>query len=153
MEVHSDYRDLLELFNAHSVEYLVVGAYALAFHGAPRFTRDMDLLVRPTKENAERVVTAIVEFGFSDSGLTTADFDRPDQVIQLGYDPVRIDMMTSLSGVSWEEAWDGRAAGECGGVPVQYLGREQYIGNKRAAGRLKDLADVEEIEKLSEPGR
>ncbi len=152
MEVPNDYRDLLELFNAHSVEYLVVGAYALAFHGAPRFTRDMDLLVRPTTGNAERVLAALAEFGFPDSGLAIADFDRPDQVIQLGYEPVRIDMITSVSGVSWEEAWNGRAAGECGGVPVQYLGREQYIANKRAAGRLKDLADVEEIEKLSKPG-
>jgi predicted nucleotidyltransferase len=153
MEVPSDYRDLLELFNAHSVEYLVVGAYALAFHGAPQFTRDMDLLVRPTTENAERVLTALAEFGFPDSGLTSDDFDRPGQVIQLGYEPVRIDMITSVSGVPWEEAWEGRAAGDCGGVPVHYLGRDQYIANKRASGRLKDLADVEEIEKLSKPGR
>jgi hypothetical protein len=145
MEVHSDFRDLLELFNAHRVEYLVVGSYALAFHGAPRLTRDMDLLVRPTRANAQRILTALDAFGFASLHLTVEDFDRPDQVLQLGVPPVRIDIMTSIEAVAWDEAWSGRAAGQCGGVPVHFLGREQYITNKRAIGRPKDLGDLDAL--------
>ena len=145
MEVHSDFKELLELFNVHRVEYLVVGSYALAFHGAPRLTRDMDLLVRPTRANAKRILVALAEFGFASLHLAVEDFDRPDQVLQLGVPPVRVDLMTSIEGVSWEEAWEGRAAGDCGGVPASFLGRDQFIANKRAIGRLKDLADIEAL--------
>lgn len=145
MEVHSDFRDLLELFNAHRVEYLVVGSYALAFHGAPRLTRDMDLLVRPTPANAKRILAALDDFGFASLHLAAEDFDRPDQVLQLGVPPVRVDIMTSIEAVTWDEAWAGRASGECGGVPVHYLGREQFIANKRALGRARDLADIEAL--------
>ena len=145
MEVHNDFKELLECFNAHRVEYLVVGSYALAFHGAPRFTRDMDLLVRPTRANAECILAALAEFGFGSLHLTVDDFDRPDQVLQLGVPPVRVDLMTSIEGVSWEEAWEGRAAGDCGGVPVCFLGRNEFIANKRAAGRPRDIADLDAI--------
>ena len=145
MDVHSDFRELLELFNAHGVEYLIVGSYALAFHGAPRLTRDMDLLVRPTPANAERILAALDEFGFASLHLTVDDFDRPDQVLQLGVPPVRVDIMTSIEAIPWDEAWSGRASGRCGGVQVQFLGREQYIKNKRAVGRSKDLGDLDTL--------
>ncbi len=145
MEVQPDYRDLLELFNGHKVDYLIVGAYALAFHGAPRYTGDIDILVKPDTDNAQRVIRAIDKFGFGSLGLGITDFEEPDNVIQLGVPPVRIDIITSLSGVSWEEAFNGRVEGKYGDTPVYYIGREQFILNKRAVGRNKDLADIEAI--------
>jgi hypothetical protein len=145
MEVQPDFRDLLALFNAHHVEYMIVGGYALAFHGAPRFTGDLDILVRPDPGNAQRVLSALDEFGFASVGLTKEDFARPDQIVQLGVPPVRIDIITTITGVSWEEALKGRKAGIYGEIPVHYIGREQFIANKRATGRKRDLADLEAL--------
>jgi hypothetical protein len=145
MEVQPDYRDLLALLNARGVEYLVVGAYALAFHGAPRFTGDIDILIRPAPDNAQRALEALADFGFTFPNLTAADFQNPNKVVQLGVPPVRIDLITSITGVSWEEADSHKAPGTYGDIPVNYLGREQYIANKRATGRKKDLADLEAL--------
>jgi hypothetical protein len=143
METQPDFRELLALFSAHHVEYLIIGGYALAFHGAPRFTGDLDILVKPDAANAQRILTALQAFGFAATGLTQSDFETPEQVVQLGVPPVRIDLITSLTGVSWDEAWAGRTAGTYGDVPVYYIGREQFITNKRATGRTRDLADLE----------
>ena len=143
METQPDFRELLALFNARHVEYLIVGGYALAFHGAPRFTGDLDIFVQPAAVNAQRILTALEAFGFASVGLTPSDFERPDQVVQLGVPPVRIDLITSMTGVSWDEAWAGRIAGRYGDIPVYYIGREQFVANKRATGRTKDLADLE----------
>ena len=145
MEVQPDFRELLALFNKHGVEYLVVGGYALAFHGAPRFTGDIDLLVRADERNAARVVDALGEFGFGSLGLAPRDFTSPDQVIQLGTPPVRVDLLTSLTGVSWEQAVASRVRGSYGDVPVYFIGREEFIANKRATGRKRDLADLEAL--------
>jgi hypothetical protein len=143
METQPDFRELLALFNARHVEYLIVGGYALAFHGAPRFTGDLDIFVKPDAVNAQRILHALEAFGFASVGLTASDFERPDQVVQLGVPPVRIDLLTSLTGVSWDEAWVGRVAGRYGDTPVYYIGREQFVANKRATGRTKDVADLE----------
>lgn len=143
METHPDFRELLALFNAHHVEYLIVGGYALAFHGAPRFTGDLDIFVRPEAANAQRILTALAAFGFASVGLTPSDFEHPDQVVQLGVPPVRIDLITSITGVSWDEAWAGKVSGRYGDIPVSYIGREQFVANKRATGRTKDVADLE----------
>ena len=145
MEVQPDFKELLALFNAQKVDYIIVGAYALASYGSPRYTGDMDILVYPDPENAKRILLALNEFGFGSLGLTEEDFTTPDRVIQIGVIPVRIDLVTSLTGVSWEEAVRGRVAGSYGDVRVYYLGREQFILNKRALGRKKDLADLEAI--------
>lgn len=145
MEVEQDFKELLESLNAHDVEYVIVGAYALAFHGAPRFTGDLDILVRPSPENAARVLSALEDFGFGSLGLFPDDFQKPDHVVQLGVSPVRVDILTSITGVSWEEAEAGKAIGAYGGVQVSFLGREQVIANKRALGRKKDLADLESL--------
>ncbi len=145
MEVQKDFRDLLELLNAHKVEYMIVGAYALAFHGAPRYTGDIDIFVRPDPENAQRVMAALNDFGFGSAGLTAADFEIGDKVVQLGFPPVRVDIVTSITGVSWEEAASGRVEGIYGNIPVNYIGREQFILNKRVLGRKKDLADLEAL--------
>jgi hypothetical protein len=145
MEVQSDFRDLLASFNKHKVEYLIVGGYALAFHGAPRYTGDIDLLVRPDPVNAQRIMAALQEFGFGSVGLAAPDFERPYQVIQLGVPPVRIDLITSITGVSWEKAFTERREGKYGDLTVAYIGREQFIQNKKALGRKKDLADLEAL--------
>ncbi|MCY2929823.1 MAG: hypothetical protein NTV86_10085 [Planctomycetota bacterium] len=146
MEIYPDFKELLELFNAQRVEYLVVGGYALAFHGVVRATKDMDLYVRPTTANAQRVMAALDVFGFGQTGLKPEDFQKPGQVIQLGFPPVRIDLITSIEGVSWEQAYGGKTPGNYGGEPVPFLGRAEFIANKKAAGRLQDLADVEALE-------
>jgi len=145
MDVPSDFSELLECFNAHGVEYVVVGAYALAHHGAPRATGDIDLYARPAPENAQRILHALDVFGFASLNLTLEDFSAPDKVVQLGVPPVRVDIVTGLDGVSWEQVWDTRESGSIGGVPVQIIGRETFVANKRAAGRLKDLADIEAL--------
>jgi hypothetical protein len=145
MEVQPDFKELLELFNAHRVDYLVVGGYALAFHGAPRFTGDLDILVKPDNDNAHRILTVLAAFGFGSLGLTPEDFSSPERVVQLGVPPVRIDLITSLTGVSWPEAWAGKESGLFGDILVDFLGRAQFIANKRALGRKRDLADLEAL--------
>jgi hypothetical protein len=145
MEVQKDFKELLALFNGYKVEYMIVGAYALAYHGVPRFTSDIDIFVRPSPGNAQKIFTALADFGFGAVNLTVDDFQTPDFVVQLGVPPVRIDIITSITGVSWEEADKGKKEGLYGNVPVYFLGREQYIANKRAIGRKKDLADLESL--------
>ena len=145
MEVQQDFNDLLALFNAHKVDYVIVGAHALAYHGAPRYTGDMDILVRPDSENAKRILRALDEFGFGSLGLKVEDFAAPDKVVQLGIAPVRIDLVTSLTGVVWEDVKAGRVAGSYGGLEVYYIGKREFILNKRALGRRKDIADLEAI--------
>ena len=145
MEVQPDFRELLALFNARRIEYIIVGAYALAYHGAPRFTGDIDIYIRPTPANAARIIEALNSFGFGSLGLKADDFRKPEHVVQLGVPPVRIDLITSITGVSWEHADAGKLSGTYGGVDVHYLGRDQYVRNKRAMGGKKDLADLEAL--------
>jgi len=145
MEVQPDFKELLKLLNAHKVEFIIVGAYALAFHGVPRFTGDMNILVKPDPKNAEKILAALEEFGFGSLDLTLSDFQDPDKVVQLGVAPVRVDFVTSLTGLSWQEAFSGKVQGAYGDVPVYYLGRKEFISNKKALGRKKDLADIEAL--------
>jgi hypothetical protein len=145
MEIQKDFKELLGLFNRDKVEYLIVGSYALAFYGAPRFTGDIDLYIHPVHDNAERIIAVLDEFGFGSAGLSVNDFLTPQKTIQLGYPPVRIDILTSISGVSWEEADKGKVRGSYGNISVYFLGRDQYVTNKKAIGRKKDLADLEAI--------
>ncbi|MFB3892224.1 MAG: nucleotidyl transferase AbiEii/AbiGii toxin family protein [Phycisphaerae bacterium] len=118
MDIFRDFRELFESFNAAKVEHIVVGGYALAHHGKPRYTRDIDLYVRPTRENAERVIKALDAYGFTFPDLTAEDFQKPDQVVQIGYPPVRVDLIMSIAGVSWDEAYAGRSQGDYDGEPV-----------------------------------
>ena len=127
MEVEPDFRDLLMLLNEHRVKYIIVGAYALAYHGVPRYTGDIDILVSPDPDNAKSILSALNEFGFGSVGLTAEDFSVPDKVVQLGFAPVRVDIITSITGVSWEEAVTGQEAGVYGDVPVYYIGRTELI--------------------------
>jgi hypothetical protein len=145
MEIRTDFKELLELFNKHKVEYLIVGGYALAFHGAPRVTGDMDLFVRPTDDNAERILAALNEFGFGSLDLSNKDFTTPGMVVQLGVPPVRIDIITRVSGVSWQQADAGKVSGSYADVPVFFISREDFIANRKVTGRLKDAADIEAL--------
>ena len=141
-----DFSALLELLNSHSVEYMIVGGYALAYHGAPRSTGDFDIYIKPDAANARRIVTVLDEFGFGNLGPTKKDFQKTESEVQLGVPPVRMDFITSLTGVSWEDAAEGRVNGKYGEISVQYIGRDQLLTNKRATGRKRDLADVEMLE-------
>ena len=131
-----DLREFIELLNSQKVEYVLVGAYAMAYHTRPRYTDDIDILVRPTQENAARLECVIKAFGFTSLGLTAADFQQENRVVQLGRPPNRIDIMTAISGVSFEEAWQGRQFGELDGVPVpqQGLPGPQQEGHRPGQG-------------------
>lgn len=153
MKLGKDLREFIELLNSRNVDYIIVGGHAVAFHGHPRFTGDIDFLVRPSLENAERLIGAMREFGFSDPGLSVADFMRPNTVVQIGYPPNRIDVLTSISGVEFEEAWSGTASGDLDGLPVVFLGLDALLKNKRASGRDRDLADVSKLSAVSKTKR
>lgn len=145
MEIPNDFKELLELFNSHRVEYLIVGGYALAFHGAPRVTGDIGLFVRPTDENARRILAALGEFGFGSLDLSVEELTKPGMVVQLGVPPVRIDIITRVSGVSWGRADAAKVPGRYGDTPVHFISRDDFIANKKATGRLKDAADIEAL--------
>ena len=144
MQPNKDLLEFIDLLNANRVEYLVVGGFALAWHGYPRFTADIDFLVRPDKANGELLVKTLVESA-SAAWASVRDFSRPDQIVQLGAKPNRIGLITSIAGVPFEEAWTTRAAGSIEGRPVCFIGREALLRNKRATGRPQDLRDVDAL--------
>jgi predicted nucleotidyltransferase len=139
-------REFIELLNSAKVEYLIVGGHAVGYHGKPRFTGDIDFFLAVSEQNAEAVMGALNKFGFGEIGLSAEDFLKPDFVVQLGYPPNRIDLVTGISGVGFAEAWAERIDGELDGVPVHFIGREHLIQNKRASGRPKDIEDVRVLE-------
>ena len=141
--MNRDFVDLLRSFAAAEVRFLIVGAYALAHHGRPRATGDLDVWVDPTPENAARVMRALAAFGAPLQEVTEPDFARPGIVFQIGVPPGRIDVLTDLTGLTFAEAWPGRDAGRFGELTVDFLGRDAFIRNKRAMGRAKDLGDIE----------
>ena len=146
MPLSSDLREFIGLLNSRGIEYLIVGAHSLAFHARPRFTGDLDILIRPTAQNAEKIVAALRDFGFGGLEISPSDFTQPEQVIQLGRAPHRIDLLTSISGVSSEDAFKTRIAALLDDLPVAFLSKDLLIANKRAVGRPQDLADLSELE-------
>lgn len=151
--VNRDFLDMVRALNRARVEYLVVGAHAMAVHGVPRATGDFDVWIRPGRDNGERVLNALREFGapVSDHGLTIEDLERPDTVYQMGLPPRRIDLMTGISGIGFEDAWESRVIAEFEGILIPVIGRSSLIKNKRAAGRTKDLVDLEILDYDREP--
>lgn len=145
MNLQKDLRELVELLNAHDVHFVIVGAFALAYHGHARYTSDIDLFIENSSENAERILQALREFGFGDIGLTPEDLSHKDQVVQLGVTPNRIDLLTVLSGVSFQDAWASREIGEIGDLKVPFISRVLLKQNKLAAGRSQDLVDAEHL--------
>ena len=143
--MNQDFVDLLRAFIDREVKFLIVGAYALAAHGRPRATGDLDVWVEPTPENAIRVMQALGDFGAPLDQLTAQDFSRPGIVFQMGLPPRRIDVLTELTGVTFVEAWPSRLRAPFGPITVDFLGRETFIKNKRATGRAKDLGDIESL--------
>ena len=152
MKLQQDLREFIELLNSHGVEYVVVGGHAVAFHGYPRYTGDIDFLIRPTEENAARIVTVLDAFGFAAAHEIKASLTQPEKILQLGRPPNRIDILTSASGVSFEEVWQHAISADLDGLPVRFPDLDSLLTNKRASGRAKDLADVDELEKLPKPG-
>lgn len=144
-----DGRDLLLEFQEAGVRFLVVGGHALAVHGLSRATVDLDIFVEPTAENAEKVVHALRVFGaLRAHGVTQADFEHEGTVYQMGLPPHRIDLITAIDGVALDQAWAGRVNAAVDGTPIPFLGLEELLANKCAAGRPKDLADVDALERL-----
>jgi len=145
--VISDFRDVLAALVANGVRFLIVGAHALAAHGVPRVTGDLDIWVEPTATNASRIWRALSEFGAPMSALNIreSDFSTLDQVVQIGLPPYRIDIMTSISGVDFAEAREEALSGTLFEVPVQFIGRQAFVRNKRASGRPKDLEDIRSL--------
>jgi hypothetical protein len=141
--MNQDFVDLLRAFGAADVRFLIVGAYALAHHGRPRATGDLDVWVDPTRPNAARIMRALAAFGAPVHDVCEDDFARPGIVFQIGVPPGRIDIVTELTGISFDEAWPGRESGRFGELTVDFLGRDAFIRNKRATGRMKDLGDIE----------
>ncbi len=145
MTLAPDFDEFCVLLTANGVEFVIVGAHALAFHGAPRFTGDLDIFVRPTVENGTRVLTAIVAFGFPTTPVSPADIAAGEKVIEMGVPPVQIHIMSHIDGVTWDDVWQGRDEGLLGSRTVSFIGRKEFLRNKRAAGRAKDLADVDAL--------
>jgi len=145
MPLPQDWRAFIELLNSNGVEYVIVGAVALAHHGLPRYTGDLDILVRNSPDNARRLESALAAFGFAGLGLKAADFIEPDRVIELGVPPNRIDILTSITGVAFEEAWAERTQVDLEAIPASFIGRQALIRNKRLTGRTQDKADLEAL--------
>jgi hypothetical protein len=142
MDLDRDFREFVGSFIGHEVRFLLIGGYALAAHGLPRATGDLDTWVWLDRDNASKIIAALDEFGFGSLGLSVDDFVEPEIVVQLGYPPHRIDIITSIDGVDFDDAWERRMMVNVGGVEVPIIGREELILNKIAAGRPQDLADV-----------
>jgi predicted nucleotidyltransferase len=143
MKLERDLREFIELLNARDVRYVIVGAFALAHYGRPRYTGDIDFFVESSAQNAERLSEVLDQFGFANVGVVKEDFTAADQVVQLGVEPHRMDLMTSISGVAFEEAWSTREYGDLDGLQVPYISRELLKRNKAAVGRKQDLADLD----------
>jgi hypothetical protein len=149
----SDLREFIHLLNTNSVKYVIVGAWALAFHGRPRYTGDLDIFVARDDENADNLMAVIEAFGFGNAGIKREDFLQVDHVIQLGREPNRIDILTGISGVIFDEAWDNREQGKIADIAVFVISRDLLIKNKRAANRDKDQGDIKLLERTRPPHR
>ncbi len=147
MIFEKDFVDFIELLNAHQVEYMVVGAHALAFHGRPRHTGDLDIWIKPSSANADKMVMVLKDFGFGSLGLTKEDFIKENNVTQLGYPPLRIDILNAISGVDFEDAYKGKIDAEVDDLQISYINIKDFIANKQASGRAKDLGDIEALKR------
>ncbi len=143
MKTEKDYEEFLELLNKHNVQYCVIGAFALAFHARPRYTKDMDILIEPTTDNAKRLLLALDEFGFGSLNIAVNDFTTQGNIIQLGYEPVRIDIITSIKGLEFADIWKSRIQGPYGKQTINFIDRQNLIRSKRLSNRPQDKVDLE----------
>ena len=144
--LNQDFKEFIQSLNDNEVRYLVVGGYAVALHGYPRYTKDMDVWVDMTPENASKIVKALDQFGFSSLGVKASDFTEPDQMLQLGNPPRRIDILTTIPGVIFSECYTSHTTVDIEGVSVKFIDFENLKKNKKASGRYQDLADLENLE-------
>lgn len=147
MNLPEDFKEFIELLNAHKVNYLIVGGYAVGFHSRPKFTNDLDIWVDNSPENAGKVLNVLKVFGFEELDIRIEDLTSPDRVIQLGYAPLRIDIMMSVSGLNFNEAYQNRVKGKYLGVEAHFASIDDILQNKKSSGRTKDLEDINWIRK------
>jgi hypothetical protein len=140
-----DFKEFIALLNKHDVKYLVVGGYAVAIHGYPRYTKDLDVWIALSPGNADKMLMVLNDFGFGELELTAEDFTKSDQIIQLGYPPNRIDIITSLTGINFNDSYENRLVIDLGDIEILVIDRDNLKKNKLATGRLQDLADAENI--------
>ena len=144
--IPNDFKEFLKLLNVHEVRYLLIGGYAVNYHGYVRATVDMDIFVKPDKRNAERLVTALIEFGFDVEELSSGLFLNPDNVIRMGVPPLRIEIMSSITGVDFEECYENRIVDQSDNVTIHLISLDKLKKNKHAAGLLKDRNDLEHLQ-------
>lgn len=145
MSTHPDFEDFLRLLEAHQVEYMIVGGYAVAYHGFPRFTKDLDIFFSDEPVNLERLQRTLIAFGFQATTVPLEALGRPGAVLTIGIEPVRIDLLNRIAGVTFEQAWPSTVRGRYGASEVTFIGRDTLLQNKRSTGRQRDLGDVEEL--------
>jgi predicted nucleotidyltransferase len=147
MKVEKDYEEFLSLLSRHKVKYCIIGAFAVAFYAKPRYTKDIDILVEPSSENAEKILKVLEEFGFKELAISRDDLTTEGNILQLGYEPLRIDLLTNLEGFLFEDIWQNRNEGEYGAQTVYFIGLDDLIRSKKLAGRPEDRIDVELLKK------
>ncbi len=147
--MNSDFKDLLQIFVEEKIRFLVVGGYAVIHHAQPRYTKDLDLWVEPTKENARKLMCAFHRFGLPLIGLTESDFAEPSTQFSIGVPPCEIDLLTSIPGLEFPPCWNNRELSDEEGIPVPYLSKTDLITAKKTAGRPQDLADLEELQRTT----
>lgn len=153
MLINDDFKEFFELLNAHKVHYLIVGGYAVGFHGYPRYTQDIDIFYERSEANAKAIWSALRAFGFGSVGLAQEDFVKDNQVVQLGQPPNRIDLINTIDGVTFDTAWQTRVFGKYGEVPVSFIGKTELLHNKKATGRDKDLLDAKFLTSTAPPAK
>ncbi len=146
MALTQDFKEFIQLLNDKSVKYLLVGGYAVGFYGHPRYTKDLDLWLECSEENAKNLEAVLIEFGFGSLGLSSSDFLDPESVIQLGYPPSRIDLIMGVSGIRFEDCFPKREIIDLDGITINLINLEDLKANKKASGRFQDLADLENLE-------
>ncbi len=147
MKVEKDYEEFLNLLNKHKAKYCIIGAYAVAFYAKPRYTKDMDILIEPYEENGKKILQVLEEFGFGELSITLGDLTLEGNIIQLGYEPLRIDLLTHIEQFQFQDIWQNRVTGNYGSEKVYFIGLEDLIKNKKLSGRPSDKVDIELLEK------
>ena len=148
MRVEKDFKEFIELLNRHNVKYLIVGGFAFSYYAEPRYTKDIDIFINASPENAKLLMNVMKDFGFGAIGLSEDDFLKQGQIIQLGNEPVRIDIINSISVIDFESAWENRTVGKYGDIPANFISKPDLIKNKKATGRKQDIADIEKLNKI-----
>jgi hypothetical protein len=146
MILNQDFKEFIQSLNDNQVHYLIIGGYAVAFHGHPRYTKDLDVWIKPAQDNAQKLLQALDEFGFGSLSLKEEDFMEPGQIVQLGYPPNRIDILTNPSGVDFETCFNARVTVKVDDTELNFIDLDNLKRNKKASGRFQDLADLENLE-------